>query len=531
MAKEINQIRIESILGGMSTYENFSTSDEFQLSLGIDADMIGNNRSAGYIAPVISGVGSTLNANPLWFVTTPKNEQIFIYDSSGYVSTTTTLSYSRNDITRLATAYGNGSAYYDNYVYFATNSTVARFGPLNQDSPTMNTDFWGSSLGKASLTYTSYPYQFYSGGQNLPNHVMHRHSNGKLYFADVVGNQGVLHCISTKKTTIEGDTDDGSTYNAIDFPPGMWPTAIESYGSDLAIALFEGSSGEEISQTRAKLVFWDTTNPDNYYQIINVEFPDSLIYSMKNANGVLYVFSGEQWNHNYVRISRFVGGYSFEQVAYLEETPAPFPGAVDAILNKIIFSGLFSSGSLTGAYNKYGCVLSIGSKNSGVSKVLNSIVAVPTDQPFFAIKSLDVVDETFIVGGEKFGGGEYYLYGNGIGSGSYTVSNFWRSQTYRIGQPFKILSIRTNLTSSPMSTCDIIPRIYFDDDTTAGYVDLTSINSTNYSTKRNIVQRPENAKGLYNFCLDYRWTGTYTGVEDIPNIALPITIEYELLDD
>jgi len=548
MARNIHQIRIESILGGISPYDKFSTSDEFKSSLGINPDLpiastIGTqtHRASGYLIPTVYGNVAATTSMPMWFIGTPKNNNLYVYGHAGTIASCNFDGSNYGEITSLTSSIGGGAEYYDNYVYFATNSTVARFGPLNQDSPTINSDFWGNSLGKTSLTNTVYPeWNCWPESMLYPNHVMHRHSNGKLYFADVVGNQGVLHCISTKKTTIEGDTDDGSTYNAIDFPQGMYPTAIESYGSDIAVALYESSNSDAGSHpnmkgvNNARLVFWDTTNPDNYYQITSVEFPDPFISALRNANGVLYTFSGYPYG-DYTRICRFVGGYSFEQVAIVENSSIPIAGGVDSVLNKIIFTGKVDSPG-----SAYSSVFSIGSKISGISKVVNNMVSSGMNYPLGALKYASFTSETILTGGWN---NDYNLIAGGLDGNSLNIdpffcNSFWVSQVFRIGQPFKITKIKTNLATIPYNNYfNIVPRIYIDDTYSnfpSNYT-LTGINMTTY-TSRNYVHRPTNATGLYNFGIGYTWETESTGCPlavdgGVFPIALPIIIEYELLDD
>jgi uncharacterized protein with NAD-binding domain and iron-sulfur cluster len=70
----------------------------------------------------------------------------------------------------------------------------------------------------------------------------------------------------------------------------------------------------------------------------------------------------------------------------------------------------------------------------------------------------------------------------------------------------------------------IVPSIFFDD--ASSKRTLTTINSTTFPNTRSVVLRPENCTGDHNFFLSFNWTGT-----EKVSVVLPVTIEYELLDD
>ena len=530
------QIKIESILGGHSSFQSFSAKDQFIDSLAIDPDSSGEISALGYISPSKqSRFSGSVSNIPMWIDTNPKNSLVYVYDAGGSVYS---LDLSANTISGLGdlndggTAAGNGMEYYDNYMYFSRSTTVARYGPLN-GTPAFTDDYWVGILGKTALSNTTYPT---ISLVPMPNHILHRHrSDGKLYIVDVVGNQGYLHYISTIKTTVEGDTDDGSTYQKVNFGYGEWPTAIESYGSDIVVALYEGSASAESLQKRAKLSFWDTTSP-NFYKIIDVEFPDPVIFALKNSNGVLYVISGQFGTYEGVRVSRFIGGYGFEQVAYIERYTAPTQGAVDAILNKIIFgtSKSFISGS---KFN--GCVLSVGSKHSQISNAIFNIVGgtntTYANNEQGQISAVKYAKQNGFVSLKPIIGWTSGLTGsgeNGIDGSSSTGADHppfqsqWQSQVYKIGRKFKITEIRLLLSNTVSSfTGTLSPSIWVDDLSTQ--TNLVVISNTNYPDKRTIIIKPENLTGEYNFCLQLDWL---FNTQTLP-VALPITIEYEILNE
>jgi hypothetical protein len=375
MANKTETIVIGSVLGGHSPTTHFASGNQFRASMGIDPaqpmddlDTANSTIASGLIRPSASEKFSstTITAAPLWITTNPKDFNVYVTDAKGSMysvnatfSTVTALS----DGGSLTNSLGNGQEYYDNYIYQAKNTTVARYGPLN-GTPAFNGDYWVTTLAKTALVNTTYP----SSNKNkiqLPNHFLKRHSDGILYFADVVDNQGTIHTIQTSKTTVEGDTNNGSTYTKIQLGYGLWPTTMESYGSDLAIAVFEGVS-IGLRQKNAKIAFWDTTSV-RINKITWAEFPDAIITAMKNVNGVLYVVSGNYQTQGF-RITRFVGGYSFEEVFYSETGEPCLPGAIDSVLNRCVF------GNHTTVPESDGVVYGIGLQKAALGQGLFNIL-------------------------------------------------------------------------------------------------------------------------------------------------------------
>ena len=530
MANETRQIRIESILGGHSVSSNFARSDQFQSSLGIDPSMPPSFTSGMYfpggILTPVSGnkvSQSTTNGIPMWLKTNPKDANIYVYCSTGSVYTTDGLSVvtGLGDLTDGGTSTANGMAYYDNYMYFARSTTIARYGPLN-GTPVFTDDYWVTTLSKTALTDTTYPLHFST--VSYPNHILHRHSDGKLYIADVVGNQGYIHYISTTKTTVEGDTDNGSTYQKLQFGYGLWPTAIETYGSSLVIAFYEGNNSFVTErQSRAKIAFWDTTSA-NFNSITWVEFPDALITAIKNVNGVLYFTSSNVTDFaGGFRVSQYVGGYSFQDIFIAPTGFSPSPGAVDGTASRLVFGtnnqnspasqagvysyGLAKTGLSGGVFNVMSCGDTSG--NPVTSLVLSSSLNFVYDSPLVGLSNgfLNYPATTSFEG----------------------VASYWWSQMYKIGQKFKITKIRFPLAQAVSAGIIITPKIYTDNGNGTTYT-LTAINNTNDSGLFNIVRRSgssgEVITGNNSFWIELAWTGT-----TLCSVTLPITIEYELLDD
>ncbi len=538
-------VKIETILGGHAVTSHFAQKTQMRSSLGIDPaqpvddlDTAFSTVASGLIRPSASEKfsGATITSAPLWINPNPKDGNIYVYDAN---SSAYAINAALTTVTALSDAgslsgLGNGAEYYDNYQYFFTPTDVVRYGPLN-GVPVFVFNYWTAVLGKTALTNTTYPTTF-KNNLRLPNHVAKRSQNGYLYFADVVGNQAVISYIKTRKTSVEGDTDDGSTYDAVTMGYGLWPTAIEELGTDLCVALYEGSV-QNVQQARAKLAFWDKTST-NINKIVFREFPDQIITALKNANGVLYVFSGNV-NAKGFRVSMHIGGYSFKEVYYSETGEPPLPGAVDAILNRILF------GTHTTVPESDGCVLASGLQKASLSNGIFNIMRATGGTASTSVTCMAVVDNNEmgfmspIIGWTQAGEGS-----TGVSHGfdkqgtSYSAAPqvFW-SQMFRVGRKFKITKIRFPLGMPVGANMICTPKIYVDEGVTnySGGVTqgMAVINNTNYPVDathplgyRNIVMRPQNATGEHNFWLELRFTGSA-----LLTMGLPIEISFDLIDD
>lgn len=538
MVKKPFEIRIESILGGQSPTSHFAGSGQFRASLGIDpAQPIDDNDTAystvasGLVRPVASEKfsGTTVASAPLWMKTNPKDSNVYVYDARGSaytIDSTLTTVTALSDAGHLSLSRGNGMEYHDNYILFAKNTTIARYGPLN-GTPTFDPDYWGTTLAKTALSDTTYPTTFKNNIQ-LPNHVMCRHSDGATYFADVVGNQGYLHYIKTTKTTVEGDTNNGSTYLALPFGYGLWPTALESFGQELAIALYEGSS-TGLRQKQAKLGFWDTTST-NFNKIVWVEFPDSIITAMKNVNGILYVVSGNYKTKGF-RVTRFLGGYSFEEVYYSETGEPCLPGAIDGLLNRVVF------GSHTTVPESDGCVYGVGLQKASLGTGLFNIMRATGGNSSTSVTAVCFADAsamnfyTPIIGwsqaGEGSTGASHGLDKQGTAYNN-APSVLWGS-VIRMGQNFKITEVHIPLAQAVGVNMIVTPKIYTDDGINS--VTMTAINNTNDSGKVSVVRRSgsagETITGQNNFWLELKSTGSALLTASLPIIIRGETYENE----
>ena len=525
-------IKIEAIVGGQAELKYYGSSSQFQGSYSIDPDQpISDSgtqsiRTSALLRPASSkqiDSATTLAGAPIWMIPNPKTDTVMVLDATGSAYTLNPDGYTitaLSDAGHLSSGSGNGLAYHKNYYYFFKNTDVARYGPLN-GTASFTPSYWvGTPLNTTALTNTTYP-SLVQGTKALPNHPAHLHPHdGRLYFGDVVSNQGVIHYIDTTTTTVEGDTNESSKYNALDLPHGYWPIDIESLGTDLAISLYEGNNDSVTFQKRAKLSFWDTT-ATSYNKIIDIEFPDPIITALKNVNGALYTFSG-QLGVLGTRVCRFVGGYTMEQLAFLEDSEPPFPGAVDAILNRVLFGGLVSD---VNGGTKLASVYGYGSKTGKMSGVYN-IMGASNSASTADITSLAVIDQDgFNFQIPVIGWTTGSSHGIDRQTTTYDkVNPIWRSNIYRIGRPFKITKIRIPLSQAIAANMTVVPKLFMDGETTS--YTLRTIDNTFYPGKKSVVIRPENATGEHSFFLELKWSGSV-----LCTIALPISIEGEFIED
>ena len=536
MAKFI--ITIDSILGGIAPNLYIGRRDQFAMSIGIDPDLpISDSgiKASGVLVPTsyadISGAG--LSGYVKWLLTCPQNELVYAYASDGEL-----ISYSILDSTPTETVIGtptsgvgNGAAYYNNYIYLATPTNISRYGPLDNSPSLTNTVWTGALFGKTALGDPTYPTQY---GILYPNHPMHVHSDNKLYVGDfetVAGDnqgRGKIHWIRTNgDATNEGADNDGTTENALYLPYSYAPIDIESWGNDLAILAIPmhtaTTASSSLVQGKAALFLWDAINASSLpYR--KIDLIDPFASALLNHNGDLYVWSGNL--NDGVRLSKYLGGYKLQQVAFFEEGAPPPAGCVDGQGNRIVW------GARTTFPENATVVYGYGYKDANLPPALHSIMTT-TDATAGAASF-----SSAMVSALKFAQQASFIiprllvaWLNGVpdrGIDRRAASSFelavWRSLTYSIGQPFKINKISIPLGAAVAGSMTLVPSIRVDDDSTT--FTLTTINSTNYAGSQRRIIMYTSAYGVDNFNLQLRWTGTAL----LP-VTLPIVIEVETLED
>ena len=528
---------INNIWGGVSPSQYFGREGNYLAGIGIDPDLpqsdaVGSRQTSGLLRP--SGYASfdsgQVTASPFWIMTSPKTALVYTYlDNGRLISYASGLTIaSETLIGTPTTSSGNGAAYYNNALYLATNTDISYYHPLNGTATLYNARWTGAALGtQTALTNTTYPS--IRGSGTMPNHPMHVHTDNRLYFGDFLNGVGYIHYVQTTRTTKEGDTNAGSTYNALDLPFGFMPTDIESWGNDIVISAIQ-TTNSTLNQGKACLFFWDTTSASWYNQ---VWLPDSLVTALFNNNGNLYIWSGSISTgtdvSNGYRISIYVGGQSTRQIYYSESGSSPLAGAVDAVGDRVIWGTFEQLPTTTGASPEYyGVVMALGSKRHDVPRGVHGIVntkasGTAADGLVTAVKN--VQQSSFAYPKFVVGWRDATAYGLDSQSTTYGTS-VWRSQMFNIGKKFVVKRIRLPLAVAVAANVTITPKIFLDDYSSSSTTGLTVINVTNYAnSERTVVYTPD-ISGNHNFCFELRWTGTAL----LP-VLFPLEVETEIIGD
>lgn len=526
-------IIINNIWGGIAASDNFLSEGQYSYGIGIDpeapiSDASGDKRSSGVIRPTAyeDFSGANVTDTPLWFTTTPKDTKLYAYLANGRLISYSSALGSETLVGTATSSSGNGFAYYNNYLYMATNTNVSRYGPLNGSASLTNSVWTGSTLGsQTALTDTTYPT---IRSEEMPNHIMHVHGDNKLYFGDFKDGQGMIHYIKTKKTTDEGDTNDGSTYNALDLPFGFMPVAIASFGTDLAIAAIQ-TSDSTLKQGGAKLFLWDTFS-DSFYA--DIDLVDSLVTAMKSINGILYIWSGPvstgSAESNGYRISIYQGGTAAQQVHYSDSGSCPLPGAVAGVGQRLMW-GTFTQLPTTtpGTPNYYPVVMAIGARDSRLPTGIHCIAhatAAGTASDGTVTALINAEQDSFsypkLILGHRDAGGA------GIDKQSTTYrESIFRYPVY-VGSRYAIKRIRIPLFNAIDANTTITPVIFTDSYSGSSANDLDTINSTNYPNSEKYLNWFPDINGEHDFTLQLNFSGT-----GLDPVLLPIRIDVEVYED
>jgi len=514
----IKKISINSIFGGQSTTQYFAKKDSYQSSIAVDPDMpVGSEvKASGCLVPTVyqKFSGANITGYTKWLLTNIKNALLYAYNSNGKVVSYNSSLASEALVGTPTSGAGNGAVYYDNYLYFATPTNISAYGPLNGTPALVNTVWTGARLGsQVALTNTTYPT---IQGVQIPNHPMHYHGDLSVYFADVVEGAGVLHRIKTKKTTHEGDTDDASSYNALDLPKGWFITDIDSWGMDVAILAIQTSSST-LEQGKAALFIWDPTNTNTFYRG-PIYLPDTLATALMNVNGRLYIWSGNAVAG--CRLSEYIGGDSISEIAFIEDGQPPMAGATDACGGRLIWPISTSTPEASVS------VLGYGSKNNNLPKVIHNIARTTSAGTSGICTALKAVQQGAATQQIVIGSGDGSGYQIDKYSTTATYDSIWRSQIYTIGSKFTIEKIRIPLGAALAANMSLVCKIYYDD--SVATKTLTTINTTNFTTgTRKIIFNQQDILDSSitpqnNFFIELSWAGT---------VKLPIIFPIEVLID
>lgn len=541
MATRRPSVTINSAFGGIAPSQYYIQEGQYLAGIGIDpqwpiSDSVGDRFISGSLRPTAYAEfsGANITGNPYWILNNPKNANTYVYANDGKVVSYDSAFGTETLVGTPTSGAGNGAAYYNNYLYFATPTNVSRYGPLD-GSPSLTNTYWTSTLSLTALVNTTYPS--IRGSGVIPNHAMHVHVDNKLYICDydstsstaATRGRGLIHALATTYGSAEGDTNNSSSYNALDLPLGYMPVDIESYGNYVVIAAIQ-STNATVIQGKAALFFWDGINA-SFYNVVHL--PDPLVTALINKNGELYVFSGSVStgtdSSNGYRVSKYLGGQSLETVYYSDVGSPPLAGAVDAQGDRLIWGTFTQINSTTaGSPEYYPVVMALGTKSPAVPGGIHCIAkasgtGTAGDGIVTAVKQIEqasMASPRVIIGWRDSSG-----YGVDKSTTTYATS-VWRSRMFNVGKKFAIRMIRIPLGTAVGANMTITPKIFLDDFSSSSTSGLTVINNTNYANSERTVQMHPDISGNNSFCLELRFSGTAL----LP-VKFPIVIEFDVLED
>lgn len=518
------KLKIESILGGISPGYLISEENQYLGGVNIDPEYPITSYAwpAGEISPVASTTFSTsaVTEAPMWIISPGRDSNVYAYCANGEI-----VSYNNSLVSEtvvsatISASQGNGAAYYNDYIYFATSGDVHRYGPLD-NSPAMTLSAWTGALGQPGLSAAcSYPSTIQASVIH-PNHPMHVHVDNKLYFADYVSATGKA-CLNWISSKADG-TALGSSRDALDIPFGYTITDIESFGNDLAIlAIPVGiySTGLIPRTGKAALFLWDTFSSSFYRQ---VDLPDPVATAMYNHNGALRIFSGQI--RRYVRLLGYTGGNSFTPLSYLNEGSPPLAGAVDALGDMLAFGAY---GSVPASFVG---VMTYGTRNPLINPQARNVILSPQTIPVNGIiTALAFVSNSskYPVIGYRGDSSATGLTKDGATAALTGNNTCFTSRVFNIGQEFEITRIRIPLGVAVGSSTGFTVKVYVDHKlANFSYSQVSNVNYNGLKVVDLVSTSTGNPKGNTDFHLHITWDTT----EATP-IMLPITIWGRTLKD
>ena len=531
------KIIFNQIWAGKTPSQYFGGEGEYLSGIGIDPDLpisdaVGNRQSSGQIRP--SGYaafdGAPIDGNVIAIIPNPKNALVYVVMSNGTIISYSSVLGSETEVGTVTGSNAEGAWYYNNHIIItgtgASKDDVSMYGPLDNSPAIINNAWKGSKLGtQTALVDTTYPSLRGSG--TYPNHWGYVHTDNRAYFCDFKDGQGFIHFIKTSKGTDEGDTDDGSQYNALNLPFGFMPMSIGlAPGGDMAIVGIM-TNDSTLNQGKAMMLFWDGSAPTFYRPIV---LPDSLVTAVLNNNGELLIWSGSVSNgtdvSNGYRVSKYAVGQSIQQLHYSETGVPPMQGAVEAIGNRVFWGTFEQIPTTTGASPEYyAVVMALGSKRTDVPQGVHGIIKATAsgsaaDGLVTAIKNVQQASfayPKFIVAWRD--SGAFGLDKQSTTYGTWIIRFF----SPNMNRGFLIKRIRFSLAQAVAANMIITGTIFLDDFSASSTNGLTVINNTNYSASQRIMDWYPGIAGNHNFVFELRGTGTALLVP-----LLPIEIDVEV---
>lgn len=516
------QLKIDSILGGHGPTWYLSGKNQYLDSVAIDPEARFDSdtyRAMGGINPMgaeTALTGSSMPDTPMWIMAAQTTTGVYVYTANGTIYTLGSFGSSVDEDGGLCKAtggVGNGAVVYSDYLYVSTATGVGRLGPLSTTTPRYE-DVWASAghFSMAALTNNSSKYPGVNS-VNYPNHVMHVHNDGYVYIADYTNGQGYIHSFYCS-----GGADTLSVWGDLALPPGLIPTDIKSYGTDLAIlcspeALYP--NGAIPIPGKSAMILWDTIS-DSFYR--NVPISEPVATAMVSKNGELFVLSGGMGRG--VKLAKYLGGYSFKDLTQYEEGSPPPASAADSTGDMVVW-GVYGTIPTT-----YAGVMSYGYRRGSLGgRARNTImrVANTTDTLPMVSAMKFVLPSQFpfpTIGWRTDTTARFGI--DTATSGPSAFGSIFRGPVFNIGKSFAIRTISIPLGTPVAAGTTIYPKIYLDGESSS--YELPTIDATNFpGSEQNIDFTNLSITGDHDFYIQFTWAGTAkTGIA--PGVTFDVDV-------
>lgn len=528
-------VRITGITGGKADAKMYPRAAQFTASAGFDPDQgltSADDDPSGVAVPTAYSKfsSSSVDAPVIAWITTPKvANRVYAVTNTGKIFRYTGSGGSETSIGQVAGSNAGGACYYNNYIYVfgtgASKNDVSRYGPL--DGTPALTDAWWSGLGLTALTNTTYPQ---INLVKIPNHWGFVHTDNSLYFADFADGQGIVNRIHTTKDTYEGEIDDPnvpSAYDVVDLPLGFYPTAFASYGTSVAIASLQSvDDAFGVNQGNAAVFLWDPTNENTFDQ--QIYLPDPICTALLSHNGKLDAFSGNILGG--CRVSRYVGGTTFQELSFVDDSVPPFAGAVDAYGDRIMFGGYVRNplhSACVWALNSrtrtrendlqnvavFGNQTANNGQNCTAVRVVSQMSALRSQPELFVAQSSDTTKELY----------------QRVTSGNGTIGSCWLTPVVTVGQKFRIERVRIPFGTAFSSGTSIEMQVVSDNGTATSSA-LTLSNFVQPGAYRVTFKQEEiNVIAQNDFLLKFNYSGVNATVAT--PISFPIEVWLDVFED
>lgn len=325
MSEKKKILTIEDWAGGLSDGSKYGIDGSFRFGQGLDFKKYPDSITSALALAKSSG--TTMTGMPKWIKKYDGNEWLFFYDENGVIYREASGGFAL--LKSVTSSGGQGMDFYDDYLYYAQDSQIGRYGPM---SGATFTDNWQTGL------------------------------NGTTEWRPVLAFQNLL-CVGNGRYLA---TWDGSVWNAtkLTFPPRWSVRDIAVRGDYLAIAVNDSAVIDDSNSraVRGVVFYWDGTSSNyNFFS----EIPEGGgISSIQASQEKLYIFPGSYGNI-YVDTGRIT---KIKRIPYMGQgnTLYVYPGGT------CNFNGLLTFGVAGGtSTTAYRGVYEYGSIDNNYSKALN----------------------------------------------------------------------------------------------------------------------------------------------------------------